>query len=396
MYAIDHESEVPYYQQLVQILLSQIKSENKVGKMKGGYRLPSIEEIGKRYGVSSITVRRALQELQKRGLIYKRPGKGTFVTRKEVTIIPTRRKFKILALMAEGKNPEFVDLLEGLQREIEKEKEIELQIKFSKWDPKVEAMHLTRFMNSSSYAGLLLRLTDSTSERQIIALKERGKPFILIGRHFQNLDTNIVAMDNVNISYEMTKLLLERGKRKIWYFEHYDSSYDKSSICVPIKSGYLKALSDACIPYDSQMVLTGLSTEISRNDKALNRQINRICESCKDELGFLITSDNVAMRILNSLARVNGEVRTDIGIAGFDLSAPKYFHIPFITAYTNYSQMGVIAAEKLKQILGGENKSTVRELLKTDILEFDGYRSYKCLVSEKKYSGKFDEAVCPA
>jgi GntR family transcriptional regulator len=51
------------------------------GSYEPGSRVPSESELGKRFGASRITVRQALSELQKEGLIYTLHGKGSFVSR---------------------------------------------------------------------------------------------------------------------------------------------------------------------------------------------------------------------------------------------------------------------------------------------------------------------------
>lgn len=65
----------PLYDRLVDILRDQI-----VNAMKPNDLLPSERELTERYGVSRTTVRLALQELENLGLVYRRHGKGTFVT----------------------------------------------------------------------------------------------------------------------------------------------------------------------------------------------------------------------------------------------------------------------------------------------------------------------------
>lgn len=70
-------SPVPLYSQLKEILRTRI--------LDGSYpplsRMPSEAELGKAFDVSRITVRQALGDLQKEGLIFKIHGKGTFVAK---------------------------------------------------------------------------------------------------------------------------------------------------------------------------------------------------------------------------------------------------------------------------------------------------------------------------
>jgi GntR family transcriptional regulator len=66
----------PLYYQLKNILKSRILSK----EIKGNGRLPTEAELCIEYNVSRVTVRQALSELMKDGLIYRDRGKGTFVT----------------------------------------------------------------------------------------------------------------------------------------------------------------------------------------------------------------------------------------------------------------------------------------------------------------------------
>ena len=66
----------PLYYQLKNVLKTKILS----GEIKGHERFPTEAELCDRYNVSRITVRHALTELFRDGLIYRQRGKGTFVT----------------------------------------------------------------------------------------------------------------------------------------------------------------------------------------------------------------------------------------------------------------------------------------------------------------------------
>lgn len=64
------------YMQLAAILRQQITS----GQIRD--RLPSLTELAAEHGVALNTVQRAFRVLKEEGLIYTRPGRGTFVIKK--------------------------------------------------------------------------------------------------------------------------------------------------------------------------------------------------------------------------------------------------------------------------------------------------------------------------
>jgi len=53
------------------------------------------------------------------------------------------------------------------------------------------------------------------SENQILALKRSKTPFVLIDRHFPDIETNYIVVDNVQASYEAVTHLVNKGYRKI-------------------------------------------------------------------------------------------------------------------------------------------------------------------------------------
>lgn len=70
-------SHVPLYGQIKELLRDKILD----GSYPPHSRMPSESELVRLFGVSRITVRQALGDLQKEGLIFKIPGKGTFVSK---------------------------------------------------------------------------------------------------------------------------------------------------------------------------------------------------------------------------------------------------------------------------------------------------------------------------
>jgi GntR family transcriptional regulator len=64
---------------LYQQIADQLKREISEGRLKPGATLPSFRTLAEDLLVSVITVKRAYEELEREGIIYRRQGLGTFV-----------------------------------------------------------------------------------------------------------------------------------------------------------------------------------------------------------------------------------------------------------------------------------------------------------------------------
>jgi GntR family transcriptional regulator len=76
MNSLSRQSKLPLYQQLYDILRSELTK----GLWGPGDMLPPESELMQRFGVSRITVRQVLDMLVRDGLIYRQQGRGTFVS----------------------------------------------------------------------------------------------------------------------------------------------------------------------------------------------------------------------------------------------------------------------------------------------------------------------------
>jgi len=77
---LNKESTVPLFEQVKEDIASKIKS----GLYQAGTKIPTEQDLIHEYQVSRITIRRAIDDLCKLGLLIKRQGKGTFVQEKRI------------------------------------------------------------------------------------------------------------------------------------------------------------------------------------------------------------------------------------------------------------------------------------------------------------------------
>lgn len=78
---IDKKSPIPVYYQIKEDIKNRIKS----GEWKSGEAIDSERKISDTYQVSRMTVRQAIGELEKEGILEREKGRGTFVSSPRVT-----------------------------------------------------------------------------------------------------------------------------------------------------------------------------------------------------------------------------------------------------------------------------------------------------------------------
>ncbi|KNZ42864.1 transcriptional regulator [Acetobacterium bakii] len=80
MYKINRENPKPLYIQLEELIRNNIES----GMWKPNIAIPSESEMNRLYGVSRMTIRTACSQLVQDGILYRVPGKGTFVAEPKI------------------------------------------------------------------------------------------------------------------------------------------------------------------------------------------------------------------------------------------------------------------------------------------------------------------------
>lgn len=77
MYEINPQSSVPTYEQIINLILSQIIN----GLLDEGDKLPSIRQFAQESGINPNTVTKAYRSLEAENIIQSISGKGTFVSK---------------------------------------------------------------------------------------------------------------------------------------------------------------------------------------------------------------------------------------------------------------------------------------------------------------------------
>lgn len=99
-------SRIPLYLQVAATLRRRIED----GQWEAGHKIPTLEELEEEFQVARVTVRQAIDLLQKEGLVWRQQGKGTFVSRELIDKRWLRLRQDLSSLVAsiEGNVPRFI------------------------------------------------------------------------------------------------------------------------------------------------------------------------------------------------------------------------------------------------------------------------------------------------
>jgi len=92
---IDFNAAYPIYEQVIE----EIKKEIVRGELKAGAKLPSQRELARKIDVNPNTVQRAYREMEQRGLVETKRGRGTFIKDDDQVMIEIKKEMAETAVI---------------------------------------------------------------------------------------------------------------------------------------------------------------------------------------------------------------------------------------------------------------------------------------------------------
>ena len=92
---INHSSMVPIYEQIVDVVKTQIRK----GELKEDENLPSVRMLAKELKISALTVKKAYDALEEEGFAITIHGKGTYITAANTELLLEEQKKELEAYL---------------------------------------------------------------------------------------------------------------------------------------------------------------------------------------------------------------------------------------------------------------------------------------------------------
>jgi DNA-binding LacI/PurR family transcriptional regulator len=336
---IERNGNEPYYLQIEKKLQVLISS----GKIKSGDQLPPENEISEICAVSRVTVRQALKNLEKNGIVSRIPGKGTFAGGGSVFRSTRNEAQKTITIYMASNSSRFhpyaMQLLEGIERQA------------SLFDFSVLiTSDLRKVFTSNNTMGVIL--TERIPLSQLKKLKKNKIPFVLTHEHSETYKENFpaVCLDSRDAGYNQTECLIELAHSRIAIFTGILDDRLKGEGNRQRVIGYKRALEKNDIVFDKSLV-----KECNYNTEKTIAMTKEILKLKNSPTAIIAADDIGAGIIINTLREKNIRIPEDISVIGMgDLELTATISPALTTFRIPVTQIGERAFSLLYQVMKNE------------------------------------------
>lgn len=198
-------------------------------------------------------------------------------------------------------------------------------------------------------------------EEHLRELLDQALPVVFIDRYYEGVDADVICADNYDGGYQLTDLLLKKGRRNIAAFT-LDRQITNN---IGRIEGYKAALGDYGIKEVEERIFTiGYEDLELKLKPVLKGLMNNKCE------GIFFANNSIAIRSLQLFKEMEVVVPQDIAIGSFD--NPEAFQVssPGITCYQQPMELICIKTLDLisKRLNGNVEKSPTVKMYKGEMI----------------------------
>lgn len=310
----------PKYEIIKEALLERIRT----GQFSSDAVFCTEKMLSEQYEVSRITAKRAIEDLEQQGILYRKRGVGSFVSQKippvSSSASETDSKSKMVSLLlpfatTQGNISETIGSLSAALAE--KGYFLSIHITGSS-SPKERAT--LELLRSQNIAGLVYYpKRDNIHLEQLNDFLFANRPVVIIDKQTDCPYLNNVVCDNYDGGRQLTRHLLEQGHRNIAFFT--TAPLSETSSVRDRFGGFLHEMKAAGIMPDSQQLVTwphSLSEEDALSTELTSFQQQLLALHQNGITALLAENDQVAELIFLACRTIGLRIPEDLCLCGFD------------------------------------------------------------------------------
>jgi len=344
----------PLYLEICDFVLQEIRDR----KFEPNQKLISSEELQKKFTVSKITTEKAFKVLMERGIIYRIPGRGTFITDANTVHLsasPSTPK-TIAFVTASLISHHVINILTGINDVLTIRGH---KLRFCLANGSFERQEeIIRGLIADKIDGMIIYPVEGQYyDEEILRMKLSKFPFVLVDKRFTKIKTSYVISNNTEGAYRITKELLKKGHKRIAFISTYAPS--STSAIRDRVDGFQSAMNEAGILNTEDLVFQGFDDDVgihlSTDPEHRKKLIEKIKTFLADNPGIsaiLTISPGNLSHVVRALRELDssGAKRHEVELALFDLDEFLDFsRTAFLTINQRSREIGRRSAEILME-----------------------------------------------
>ena len=333
------------------IIANEIYEEYiRSGKVPVGEHLPTVRVLAHKYGVSGATIVHALILLEKEGRIQRRHGSGCYVLDQPKDQPAFKYKLAFVRPRFRGDSV-LPAIFAGMEAEAARSG-YALVVK-SSGESVEEEDAVLRELAESGMDGLILypQPRNRVEDLNRVVQKHARIPMILVDLASDSTRCSRVVFDNFEAGFNMTRRLLEAGRKRIgFWMQHVETEESGSLFSVQQRyEGYLSCLREHGIEPRDKWIWHDVwkSPNADQNDSMLWEHLSHWKEgNSVERIDALLALDDVRAGIaINVAGSLGVRVPGDIAVTGFDdiASVQRVFNYAFPTTEPDFYKAGRVA-----------------------------------------------------
>lgn len=303
----------------------------------------NIAEIAKLAGVSSAAVSRYFNNGhlsdEKREVIRKVVEETGYRPSVQAQTLRTKKTKMIGVIVPKVASTSIGRIVEGILSKLN-ESEYQTLLAVTQNNPEKESEYLNTF-NNKQVDGVILSATVFTTEQKRI-LKNMHVPVVIVGQHLTGY--HCVFHDDYHAAYDLTKLLLQKGRRRLGYI---GALQQDQAVGAERYRGFCDAVADMGFESLKDNTVTADFTITSGYEKT-----KELLSRCTNLDGLVCATDTMAAGAMQYLGEQKIEVPRQIVVAGQgDSDMARVTAPPLITVHYSYERCGEIAVQMLLELL---------------------------------------------
>ena len=229
-------------------------------------------------------------------------------------------------------------------------------------------------------SGFVVANDGDITPEMVIQLESLSIPIVLVENHIDEHRLPCILGDNFMAGYQVTRHLLHLGHRRIALLK----GPTKYSSLVDRLRGCMAALAEASLLIPSEW----MPNPVSGHPLKGYLQMKEILEQVEYPTAVVAISDKTALGAMEAIREVGLKIPDDIAIASIDNTLESaYTRPPLTTVNIPKYEMGVLAFQKLRRLIQGEDTIPVKTIVYSELIvrELSGAAISK-LVDESMHS----------